>query len=73
MLQYDAPQDADIAKAVLETLMGVFEVGEKVSPKTRELTTLREPGGVGTLMRNLLRLWVRWAAFEGRSGLEVPE
>ena len=30
VLQYDAPQDADIAKAVLETLMGVFEVGEKV-------------------------------------------
>jgi hypothetical protein len=31
VLQYDAPQDADIAKAVLETLMGVFEVGEKAS------------------------------------------
>lgn len=31
VLQYDAPQDGDIAKAVLETLMGVLEVGEKVS------------------------------------------
>lgn len=30
VLQYDSPQDADIAKAVLETLMGLFEVGEKV-------------------------------------------
>jgi hypothetical protein len=30
VLQYDAVQDADIAKAVLETLMGVLEVAEKV-------------------------------------------
>lgn len=30
VLQYDAPNDPEIAKAVLETLMGLMEVGEKV-------------------------------------------
>ncbi|GHJ85164.1 hypothetical protein NliqN6_1566 [Naganishia liquefaciens] len=29
VLQYDAPNDPEIAKAVLETLMGLMEVGEK--------------------------------------------
>ncbi|KAJ9098126.1 hypothetical protein QFC21_004455 [Naganishia friedmannii] len=29
VLQYDAPNDAEIAKAVLETLMGLMEVGDK--------------------------------------------
>jgi hypothetical protein len=31
VLQHDAPFDPEIAKAVLETLMGLMEVGEKVS------------------------------------------
>lgn len=30
VLQHDAPFDPEIAKAVLETLMGLMEVGEKV-------------------------------------------
>ena len=30
VLQYDAPRDTDISKAVLETLMQLCEVAEKV-------------------------------------------
>ena len=35
VLQYDAPNDTDIAKATLETLMQLCELGEKASGADR--------------------------------------
>ncbi|KAJ9117534.1 hypothetical protein QFC22_004384 [Naganishia vaughanmartiniae] len=40
VLQYDAPNDAEIAKAVLETLMGLMEVGDKAMSPKDSLSTI---------------------------------
>jgi hypothetical protein len=53
VLQYDAPNDPEIAKAVLETLMGLMEVGEKPARDDIALRLMDEFFAVSSLPNQL--------------------